>query len=366
MRVKRNHFILLGSILCIVLGLYEASTIKDNYAESVTTVYAKAESNVSQPTLNMDAFPVGDSLTITLDFPKTQNEDSSKHLDNAQIVDWLSLAVISNIGLPIDTINHLTFQVPTSRKKLFAPIANLNYQPFRAFSYKQNIIALLPVGTMTERQQALMQIADEHRKETGSIADSVLIINYIIDEYTHEARLIRDTSLWARALYTTACGYTEKRIENIDSLASFLSDINILTYAKNTDTDLILGGRSLPNKGPTLTTEDVATIWQTRRNNATIYKGLQNKINEYDNIYGSIGIKESAYDRVLREADSLMQLLSRSQRNQSLEVTYNYSRLARSCKKVLHDNLIASRDLAKVDHVINSLRSHDVSDDLKF
>ena len=195
---------------------------------------------------------------------------SLRHLNQRQrqeqALDWLELGLLSDAGFSQDELNKLTFDLPPVRAGYFHSIGAFEYGPSRSrFLGNGRVLVLVPAESPEARTSTLARIADEQRKNTGQIPQSLLIFEYDLDpDYAH-ARLVRCSDAAGAGLYTEQAGYREKRIQAPADLQDFLGATNDLTYAKLDNGSLILGGRSISNGVQKITPDDVAALWQSEQ-----------------------------------------------------------------------------------------------------
>lgn len=212
-------------------------------------------------------FPVGVSQTIEFNADETFDEASPRK-KMEQMRDWLVFTLISSAGLSAEDATQATFDLPAVRREYLEPVSRFDHGDARsAFIGDGLVVALIPPRDEKVKSDMLARIADEHRKNLGTIPEQIAVFEYIIhlDEQagTASAEVTQRETLDARKLFTSEAGYYTKAISNADDLKAFLGQVDTLTYA-DTHSGLTLGGRKL--RGETylgVGFEDIAAIWQS-------------------------------------------------------------------------------------------------------
>lgn len=213
-------------------------------------------------------FPVGQTRVVNFDAQIDSLEGMTRREQLDQLRDWLLFATVSASGLSPDQINQSIFDLPAIRRGYMQKVANFDYGETRSCLLSDGrAVALIPRGSAEERAARLAHIADEQRKNQGTIPDTILVFEYGIDSSpglgTFSASLTRQDSVSGRELFTEKYGYFESRISSLEDLRQFMGRIDDITYAR-TDGGLALGGRRMPGRPYRgIRVEDVAAIWQS-------------------------------------------------------------------------------------------------------
>ncbi|MBS1911118.1 MAG: hypothetical protein JST22_03955 [Bacteroidetes bacterium] len=227
-------------------------------------------------------FPIGSerSVQIMID-PQTAAANISQREQAEQVLDWLLYAVVSSSGLSQQRISEALFDVPVVRYGYRQYLGAPEYGVTRSCYVGSGIvIAVVPKSdTGCLRIDHLARIADEHRKNTGSIPDTIQVFEYTIDSTVSMAVLRHGVPVLARTLYTAESGYREQTVADVNDLRAFLGATQDLTYARYLNGRLVLGGRRLLGRelrGVTL--DHVAALWRATRHVNDRWQGLNSDL----------------------------------------------------------------------------------------
>jgi hypothetical protein len=176
------------------------------------------------------------------------------------------LSLLAESGAPRDELNKLAFDLPPVRLGYLQPIAQFEYGGSRTrFLGGGRVLALVPNRQPDQRLVVLEHIADEQRKNTGQIPQTLIVFQYDLAPDLTGATLSRLPDVAAPTLYTAEAGYREKQIHSSSDLNDFLRSTNDLTYSSLQNGVLTVGGRTLADRFRSITQEDVAALWQSEK-----------------------------------------------------------------------------------------------------
>ena len=218
------------------------------------------------PTGVFRQFPVGHVKNVEFEWGGGSLRHLNQREEKDQALDWLMLALLPESGFSQDEISKLTFDLPPVRAGYFQAIGSFEYGSSRSrYLGNGQVLALVPRADQQHRACTLARIADEHRKNTGSIPKTLIVFEYDLDPDYGHARLTRQSDVAGQSLYSGEAGYVEKRVQGLAQLNEFLAATSDLTYARVDDGVLVLGGRVLPGRTRSMTSEDVAALWQSEQ-----------------------------------------------------------------------------------------------------
>jgi len=205
--------------------------------------------------------------TVNFDVDEDALDGLTGREQKDQLRDWLLLTALSDAGLTAEKVAKASFDLPAVRHGFLRPVANYEYGETRSRVIADGkVLALLSAKrSEAEREEDLARIADEHRKNTGEIPDSLLVATYDIELKTMTAKLSPFRTVKGRDLFADE-NYTQATVKSAAELEQFLKRIDDLTYAEMKDGQIAIGGRKLESyPARSLRLEDVAAIWQSER-----------------------------------------------------------------------------------------------------
>jgi len=176
------------------------------------------------------------------------------------------LTALSQSGLEGKDLMQITFDLPPIRARFIRPIASFEYGASRSRSLGHGqVLAIVPVESAEQRNLRLAHIADERRKDTGRIPNTLLVFEYQLNSDRTSAELVHRSDIAGSTLFTDATGYRESKIDTEAALIGFLAGTDDLTYVSTKQGSLVVGGRKLGGEGRPVTVDDVAALWQSEK-----------------------------------------------------------------------------------------------------
>lgn len=211
----------------------------------------------------------GEGETVAVEF--SVDEDSFGEFSRREKLDqlrhWLLLTALSAADVPPERIGELTFDRPAIGSRQFRPLGNLEYGETRSVRMNEtDVLALIPADrTEPEQADLLAQVADEQRKNSGSMPERLLVFEYRIDLPNRTAELRRREDVAAQEIFSPAYGYAEATIDDPAAFTQFMGEIDEVTSARlNADGGITLAGRKYEAREQRgLRAEDVAALWQS-------------------------------------------------------------------------------------------------------
>jgi hypothetical protein len=303
-------------------------------------------------------FPVGQPKTVVfrVDDPELDSLSAREQADQRR--DWLLFTTLRASGLPADSLDQATFDLPPARYGFMRGVGSFEFGETRSvYAGGGLVVALVPAGTTPEqRLDDVGRVADRHRKDLGEIPDSVVVFDYTLDAAGDSARLTRTATLRGRDLFTPASGYREAHVATLEGLGAFMRGIDDLTYARLDAGALVLGGRKvLGSQYRGIGVEDVAALWQSEQKIQQRGAGFDARWKREETAFNARWSRRTyttqAERRALEarrqaEADSLDALYGREAREQrivpgsgfSLDPVYDYNSLGVFFDRVAHPN----------------------------
>jgi hypothetical protein len=301
-------------------------------------------------------FPVGEPKTVVfrVDDPELESLSARERADQRR--DWLLFTTLRASGLPADSLDQATFDLPPARYGFVRGVASFEFGETRSvYAGSGLVVALVPAGTTPEqRLDDVGRVADRHRKDVGGIPDSVVVFEYTLDASGHSARLTRTATLRGSDLFTSGSGYHEARIATLEGLGTFMRGVDDLTYARLDAGALVLGGRKvLGSQYRGIGVEDVAALWQSEQK-------IQQRRAQFDarwkreedafasrwsrRTYTTVAERRALEARRRAEVDSLASLYAKDAQAQrivrgsgfSLDPVYDYDSLGVFFDRVAH------------------------------
>jgi hypothetical protein len=266
--MKIKQLTLLWLNIIIVLSFVFAVEVNGQRRRSSRTPAATptTAARVALPVNAFSRFPLGQAKQIELEIEEEAIDGMTARERADQIKDWLLFAVLNDSKLPAAALNQITYDLPTSRRKYFQPVANFEYGEIRSrFIGDGKIVVLLPTtGSENERLDYLAKTADEHRKNLGAMPTTLIVFEYKINLDEQSAQVTRGDDYKVADLYTEQAGYYEADITDLQSFTGFMDRIEDVTFASRTGNQLRLGGRKMKAKSYRgIRVEDVAAIWSS-------------------------------------------------------------------------------------------------------
>jgi hypothetical protein len=236
--------------------------------------------SVSTPPLSYPGFPQSKSQTVEFE-PYEDEAAGNVQFKNAsywngysqrstgrrerldQSLDWLLMTAISGSNLPESEINKVLFDLPPIRRGQLNAIANFEFGLTRSRVLPDDhVLALIPAGSEASKRENLAHIADEERKNIGKLPVVFDVFTYQMDTSGNSAMLTRVASIPGSELFSEAAGYAERDVRTLEDFQLFMSAVNDVTWARNENGILRLGGRKVQDyRG--IRVEDVAAIWKS-------------------------------------------------------------------------------------------------------
>jgi hypothetical protein len=182
-----------------------------------------------------------------------------------QLRDWLLWTVVSSASLDMQELKDATFDTPPLRRSQMEAVSTLDYGVTRSAPLRNgDVIALIPKGTADVQSDALADVVDEQRKNTGLQPRTIYVFEYELANDLASASLTRRPDVSGERMFSAASGYIERRVSTADDLRGFLSQVNDLTYVHRESDGLTLGGRRFRARTyGGVSVEDVAALWQS-------------------------------------------------------------------------------------------------------
>jgi len=252
-------------------------------------------------------FPVDHHRTIEL----TSSDDAIRQLSRReysdQIKDWLLTTVVFEAGLSPSDLNQALFDLPPVRYGYIRPVGAFEYGDTRSRSIgNSRVVALIPKANVAGRLDALAQIADEARKNTGDKPTTLLTFEYEISPDHLSAEVTRRADVEGVSLFTEPAGYFETTVDSLENLRSFMARIDDLTYARLEPAGLRLGGRKVhSHRHHDISVDDAAALWSAqtklRTRNGEFERFVADKQQQFDARWSGRHYRYE-YERVQLEA----------------------------------------------------------------
>lgn len=182
----------------------------------------------------------------------------------AQVLDWLLMAVVDELGFDAKDAERVLFDEPLDRSWILRDFSTLQAGQLRNVVLDEQLsIALTPTeATKEETNDLLADAVDLHRMRTGQKPAKLIHVAYSIHPSFDGAWIERQADIDASRFFQRTGGYIESSIEKIDDLTAFLGEIEDLVYVSARGRKLVLGGRQVGHRDPLgLQIEDIATLW---------------------------------------------------------------------------------------------------------
>lgn len=230
----------------------------------IVPTLAQAESNQPAQRFAFENFPLNQPRQIQFEIPAPTVEQLTRRERLDQLRDWLLFTVVADAGLTVEEMNQSLYDLPPIRYGYMQRVANFDYGAIRSLYIGQGqVIALTPADAGKEQADLLAAIADQHRKNSGEIPETLIWFEYTLQPDEQTALVTRLESVPAQDLFTAEAGYFEANITDATAFQEFLTRIDDITYAHFSPVGLTLGGRKLiGHVYRAITLEDVAAIWQ--------------------------------------------------------------------------------------------------------
>jgi len=265
----------IGSLILILLGI-----------SSIGLIYLPVNETGTKVTPLFASFPANESRVISFspeeEFEETTDELSAKNRERQrldQLRDWCMLTIISESGLSPKEVAETIYDLPAIREETLRRVANFEYGETRSRVIGNGkVVALIPANPDGEadtprasaaRRDNLAHIADEQRKNLGTLPEEFIIFEYALMPSENSVRITRRDTLPGNSLFTPLYGYYESEIRNLDDLRTFMETTDDLTYASKLTAALKLGGRKRLREVASgelpyghIGLEEVAAIWR--------------------------------------------------------------------------------------------------------
>jgi hypothetical protein len=295
-------------------------------------------------------FSVGMTRNVHVAADDATLEEMSPIERAEQVRDWLLFTVASSSGLSPTEINKSLYDVQMIRHGYMKAVSNFKYGDARSCRLPGNrLVALIPaaLGSQGERLDRLIQLADEHHKDTGEIPKTLYVFEYILAPASaggeQMATLTHATDINGNTLYSSESGYYEARINSIDDLRRFMGQVDDLTYA-SLKGGLTVGGRKIKGhdyRG--IRIEEIAALYESEAKIRTLKQKLKQKIDEFNarwasRLYKTREEKEEINRQYEEESTAMEEELSQMRdagsfvggSGFSLEPTFDYEDLVAS------------------------------------
>lgn len=246
----------LFSVVAIAGSLWIAGSV----LKRPTLAHAK------HPVEPFSGFPVDQPRTVELSGGDEAAQQLSAREYSDQVKDWLLMTVMSDAGLSPAELNQSLFDLPPIRYGYVRPVGSFDYGETRARAIGAGrFVALLPKADAAARLDALAEIADDARKNTGVIPKSILLFEYEMASDGSSAEVTRRADFDASSLFAASNGYFETAVANLSELRGFMGQIDDLTYARVENGSLRLGGRKhASHHHHNITIDDAAALWSAQ------------------------------------------------------------------------------------------------------
>lgn len=230
-------------------------------------------------------YPLGHKQAFHYSLSDYQQQEFTQREEWDQALDWMFLGILSNIGMTQAEFDVVTKDLPVVRYGMFSKLLTYDYGPTRSGVIGNGtVVALIPHSDSLVRRDHLAHIADEERKNIGQIPDSFWVFEYEVLDTACNVQFWRMPTINGKVLFSEVYGYHEARVLDFISLASFLKEVDDITYANKEHNTTILGGRKvLASDYWSPTVEEIATIYQAERGVKESRDSLTEAINDYVN-----------------------------------------------------------------------------------
>ena len=365
--MRRHTILTTSSLILILFSLIVLGRIANDETVGeyelglqISDTAIKTPSSISNPSkrLALSAFRIEEEVPISFYIPEGMKDElSTREIEN-QIRDWLLLTILSNINLSEEDLNEVTFDLPTNRYRYYEHLANLEYGPTRSRIVGDDIvIALIPQTPSTsKRHDYIAHIADLQRKNLGKIPTSIIIFSYKIDQTQEKASFWLDERIEGVVPFTPEYQYTETQVSDLASLASFLDQIQDITYARKEGLNLILGGRKLKSRAyGTISLEDIASVWQSEKNLLTKLEAFEKK---WDSKTYSTEFERIRLEEEMQREYKELRIVDGS--GFSLDGEYDYEGLIDSLRLIFNSSETSQEDQLAFHELINSLEQKEI------
>lgn len=254
---------IIAALLCIVIA-YRPVQRADAHAGPLFDSFP-----LNQPrTIN---FSADEEAAFTGSSPSAKDRER-RRLD--QLRDWCLLTIISGSGLPPKEVAEAVYDLPAIRQETLRRVANFEYGETRSRVIGDGeVVALVPSDDAPQasarRRDNLARIADEQRKNLGTLPAELIVFEYEILPRENSVRITRRAPIPGKDLFTPLYGYHESDIGNLQDLRAFMDATDDLTYVHKLPLGLRLGGRKHLREPETgelpygrIGAEEVAAIWR--------------------------------------------------------------------------------------------------------
>jgi hypothetical protein len=244
----RTFIIALGSVAIIALCAFQISHLKN----PSTNAYER--------------FVENKMVKVQFNFSSFAEAELSDREKNDQVKDWLLLTILSTTTKSLDSLNQITFDLPSARYNSLKNVSEPEYGETRSrYIGDGTIVSLIPPPISdNEKIDILAHIADDNRKNVGEKPKDILVFEYQIDLEKRVATLTRRPSVACEQLYTKENGYTEMTVGSFTDFQAFINAISDVTYAQIKGDKLLLGGRNFKSRPyGKIKVEDIAAIYQS-------------------------------------------------------------------------------------------------------
>lgn len=214
---------------------------------------------------DLSRFPLHQARKVELHFTGEMQEQLTPREQLDQARDWLLLTVLSGIRLPGNSLREVTYDMPPVRYAQLEKVAGFDYGASRAKVLPGGeVVALVPAND-AGRSDYLTDIADQVRKETGQIPQTIEVFEYTCDLKSNEASLVRSDPLNGASLFRPESGYHERTLSSLKDLESLLAEIDDITYSELKGGQVVVGGRRMQTyRRVGIGTEEIAAVWMAQ------------------------------------------------------------------------------------------------------
>jgi hypothetical protein len=182
-----------------------------------------------------------------------------------QLQDWALYGVLSYQGLQDEALVKATYETYPVRLPYLEEMFTFAHGPGRRAILDEKTVVLVYEKSERDPTAVLGRLADQVRMELGEKPQRFQVFAFEADVPRGVLHVERMPDLKAEDVYGPAFGYHEAVIGGPGDFQAWLDSIDDVTFARDDDQTLTLGGRRFPNsRTRNVTVEDVATLFQAQ------------------------------------------------------------------------------------------------------
>jgi len=209
----------------------------------------------------VDAAPA-DAFVLDVSSIQTALAQIEPGEESDQIADWVVYGTLMHFGVDEDLLRDAMYDVAPIRDSALREVMNFQYGEGRRAVVGDDL--WLFVSEFDEHPKATIgRLADQARMEAGELPAEVYLYTYRSDLARGEISVNRAGPLPSSQLIGREYGYVEAEVDDLESFAAWLSNVDDLTYARATERGVLLGGRRYSqDRTRSVSVDDVAALYQ--------------------------------------------------------------------------------------------------------